>query len=394
MKSVITKTILLLSVVSLLADVSSEMLYPVMPLFLQSIGFTAVMIGVFEGIAEAVAGLSKIYFGNLSDALGKRMPFVRTGYALSGISKSMMALFVFPAWIFAARSMDRLGKGLRTGARDAMLSDETMPDKKATVFGFHRAMDTLGAAMGPAVALIWLHFHPGEYRVLFLLAFLPALLSIALTFIIREKKLDRKIYPSGSFFEKFRYWNRSPATFKKLMAGLLFFALINSTDLFLLLRAKEITGSDQQVLTIYIFYNLVYALAAFPAGRLADRLGMKTMIVFGMVIFALVYFGMAITQNATILFLLMAMYGIHAAATEGVAKALISNVVPREQTASAIGFYAGWNSIAALISSSAAGLIWYNYSAEVMLLITSLGAAAAAGYLRAIKIPNQPYNSM
>ena len=154
----ISRTVVLLSIVSLLNDVSSEMLIPVMPVYLQSIGFSVVWIGLLEGIAEATAGLSKIYFGRLSDTMQTRMPFVRIGYLLSAFAKPVTGLFSNVAIIFSARTADRLGKGIRTGARDAMLSDEATPQIKGTVFGFHRAMDTTGAAIGPLFALLFLYF--------------------------------------------------------------------------------------------------------------------------------------------------------------------------------------------------------------------------------------------
>lgn len=152
---VITRTVWVLSLVSLFTDTASEMLYPVMPIYLKTIGFSIVLIGVLEGFAEALAGLSKGYFGQLSDNSGKRVPFVQLGYALSTISKPMMAIFTFPLWIFFARAIDRLGKGIRTGARDAILSDEATPQTKGKIFGFHRSMDTLGAVIGPALALLY-----------------------------------------------------------------------------------------------------------------------------------------------------------------------------------------------------------------------------------------------
>lgn len=183
----LTRTIWILSFVSLLTDVASEMLYPVMPIYLRSIGFSVLLIGILEGVAEATAGLSKGYFGKLSDHTGKRAPFVRLGYSLSAISKPMMAVMVYPLWIFIARTTDRLGKGIRTGARDAMLSDEATSATKARVFGFHRSMDTMGAVMGPALALLYLYFYPGSYKALFLIAFIPGLLAIALTFLLKNK---------------------------------------------------------------------------------------------------------------------------------------------------------------------------------------------------------------
>ncbi|MBS1975561.1 MAG: MFS transporter, partial [Bacteroidetes bacterium] len=166
----ITRTIWLLSLVSLFTDMASEMLYPVMPVYLKSIGFSVLFIGVLEGLAEATAGLSKGYFGRLSDNSGKRVPFVQAGYGLSAIAKPMLALFVYPLWIFFSRTLDRLGKGIRTGARDAILSDEATSETKGKIFGFHRSLDTLGAVIGPLLAVLYLYFFPGHYKSLFLLA--------------------------------------------------------------------------------------------------------------------------------------------------------------------------------------------------------------------------------
>jgi len=386
MRKVITRTILLLSLVSLFNDISSEMLYPIMPLFLSSIGFSTVLIGVLEGFAEAVAGLSKMYFGRVSDEVGKRMPFVRLGYLMSAISKPMMAAFIFPPWIFSARTLDRLGKGIRTSARDALLSDETLPQHKGTVFGFHRGMDTAGAAIGPALALIYLQFHPEDYKTLFLIAFLPAILSVGLTFIIREKKPEKKNAEPTSFTEKFFYWKKSPVAFRHLMIGLLFFGLMNSSDVFLLLRAKQVTHNDTAVLSSYILYNLVFALFAYPLGRLADKIGMKKMIAIGLFIFAFVYAGMSQAHNTVMIVGLLFLYGIYAAATDGVSKALVSNVVPKSETASAIGFYTGWNSICTLIASSVTGWIWYASSPEIAFLVSAGGTLVVAVYLAAKKL--------
>ena len=185
----ITKTVWILSLVSLFTDAASEMLYPIMPIYLQSIGFSIVLIGILEGVAEATAGLSKGYFGRLSDVNGKRVPFVQLGYALSAISKPMMAIFVFPLWIFFARTIDRFGKGIRTGARDALLSDEATVETKGRIFGFHRGMDTLGAVIGPSLALVYLYFYPESYKTLFFIAFIPGLLAVISSFYLKEKTL-------------------------------------------------------------------------------------------------------------------------------------------------------------------------------------------------------------
>jgi sugar phosphate permease len=165
------------------------MLYPIMPIYLKSIGFSIVLIGILEGVAEATAGLSKGYFGKLSDSSGKRVPFVQIGYGLSAISKPMMAIFIYPLWIFFARTIDRFGKGIRTGARDAILSDEVSTETKAKIFGFHRSMDTWGAVIEPSLALIYLYYFLEDYKTLFFIAFIPGLLAVLVSFLLKSKTI-------------------------------------------------------------------------------------------------------------------------------------------------------------------------------------------------------------
>jgi MFS family permease len=367
----ITRTVWILSLVSLFTDIASEMLYPVMPVYLKEIGFTVLLIGILEGFAEAVAGLSKSYFGKVSDQSGQRIPFIRVGYLMSALSKPMMAFFTFPIWIFITRTTDRFGKGIRTGARDALLSDEATPKTKGTVFGLHRAMDTLGAVLGPSLALLFLHFFPSEYKLLFLLAFIPGMLAISFTWFIRKKEVPSTISPSSvSPFAFLNYWKESSVAYKKLVTGLLAFALINSSDFFLLLKIKDSGVGDTVVIGVYIFYNLVYALAAFPVGRLSDRMGFKKTFLSGLFLFATVYLGMALSDHVILFGILFVIYGIYAAATESVSKAWISNLAEKKDTATAIGTYTGLQSIATLISSSVAGLIWFSFGATAMLIIT------------------------
>jgi MFS family permease len=371
---ILTRTVVLLGLVSLFTDMASEMLYPIMPLFLKSIGFTVVGIGILEGIAEATAGLSKGYFGKWSDYRGARVPFVRFGYLLSAISKPMMAVWTAPLWVLFARTTDRLGKGIRTGARDALLSAEASPATKARVFGFHRGMDTLGAAIGPALALLFLWQFPENYRVLFLVAFLPGLAAVACTFLIKEKTVTSPA--SGSkppgIFSFLKYIPESSIAYRKLLAGLLAFALVNSSDLFLLLLLKERGLDDTTLIGIYIFYNLVYALAAYPAGSLADRWGLKKTFITGLLLFALVYGGMAVAGDWWQFGALFFLYGIYAAFTEGVSKAWISNVTEAKDVATAIGTYEGFRSLATLLASALAGAVWFQFGATVL-----FGATAA-----------------
>ncbi len=368
----ITRTVWILSLVSLLTDTASEMLYPVMPIYLRTIGFSVVLIGILEGFAEATAGLSKGYFGKLSDTTGRRAPFVQIGYAFSAVSKPMMAVFIYPLWIFLARTIDRFGKGIRTGARDAILSGEATPQTKGKIFGFHRSMDTLGAVLGPASALIYLHYRPNDYRTLFYIAFLPGLLAVVSSFLLKEKnKQTVKSPTSVSFFSFLLYWRESPPAYKRLVAGLLAFTLFNSSDVFLLLKAKEAGMNDSSVIGIYIFYNLVYALSGFPAGILADKIGLKKIFIAGLVIFSLVYTGMAVNNSPRLFFVLFFLYGIYAAATEGISKAWISNIADRKDTATAIGTFTGLQSICAMLASSLAGIIWYSYGSTVAFLLTA-----------------------
>ncbi|UOQ55104.1 MFS transporter [Hymenobacter cellulosivorans] len=377
----LTRTIWLLSLVSLFTDLASEMLYPVMPLYLKSIGFSVVFIGVLEGLAEAVAGLSKGYFGQWSDRLGRRRPFVQWGYGLSALSKPLLAVLAAPWWVFLVRALDRLGKGLRTGARDALLADEAPTGQRAAVFGFHRALDTLGAVVGPAAALLWLSQHPGQYRLLFVLAFLPGLLAVLVTLLVREKQQAPSGQPVRPFWASFEYWQRAPVSYRRVAGALLLFALVNSSDALLLLLARQQGLSDPAVIGVYIVYNLVYAVAALPAGLLADRLGPGRILPVGLLLFALVY-GVATQLHSWQSFgVLFGLYGLYAAATEGVGKAWLSQLCSPTDKGAALGTFAGLSSLAALGASTLTGLVWQLLGASAAFGLSAVVATAVAGYI-------------
>ncbi|HYE53581.1 MAG TPA: MFS transporter, partial [Chitinophagaceae bacterium] len=360
---IITRTIWILSIVSLFADVASEMLYPVIPVYLKEIGFSILLIGILEGVAEFTVGLSKGYFGKLSDQKGVRLPFVQLGYFLSAISKPMMGMMVYPAWIFLARTTDRLGKGVRTAARDALLSGEATRETKARVFGFHRSFDTAGAIMGPVAALAFLYFFPQQYRTLFFIAFIPGIISVALLFSLNEKPRIPQPASGGHFFSFLSYRKTASPQYRRLVTGLLLFALFNSSDVFLLLRTAEITGSEQDTIIAYIFYNLVFALASYPMGVLADKWGMRRIFIAGLILFAATYTGFAFANDSWMVFVLFLLYGLYAAATQGIAKAWITNLAHGKDTATAVGFYTSCQSICTLIASILAGLLWSNAGA-------------------------------
>jgi len=384
----ITRTVWILSLVSLFTDTASEMLYPIMPIYLKSIGFSIVLIGILEGVAEATAGLSKGYFGKRSDTSGKRVPFVQIGYAFSAISKPMMAILIYPLGIFFARTIDRFGKGIRTGARDAILSDEATAETKGKVFGFHRSMDTLGAVIGPSLALVYLFYFPQDYKTLFFIAFIPGLLAVLASFYLKDKKANEiRTKVSTPFFSFLKYWKVSPTEYRKLVIGLLAFTLFNSSDVFLLLKAKQSGLDDTMVIGVYIFYNLIYALFAFPIGILADKVGLKTMFVIGLALFSVVYFGMSSNTNLYVFFGLFFLYGIYASSTEGISKAWISNITEKKDTATAIGTFSGLQSICTMLASSLTGLIWFKFGATTTFLITATATIFVVLYILTIPKP-------
>ncbi len=379
---IITRTVWILSLVSMFGDVASEMLYPVIPVYLKEIGFSVVLIGLLEGVAEFVVGLSKGYFGRLSDQKGARLPFVRLGYLLSAVSKPMIGMFTNTAGIFIARSADRLGKGVRTAARDAILSQEATKATKARVFGFHRTWDTIGAVTGPIIALAYLHFYPHQYRTFFLIAFIPGIISVLLLYLLKEKKATVTNVQSGNFFSFFSYWKTASPEYRRLVIGLMFFAIFNSSDIFLLLRTREITGSNETSIMAYVFYNMIFALTSYPMGMLADKFGTKKVLVTGLLFFAITYAGFAVATETWTIFGLFLIYGLYAGATDGVAKAWITNLAHDHETATAIGFFTSCQSICTLLASIIAGLIWDGFGSAATFGISAIAAVIAMLYLR------------
>lgn len=223
---IITRTVLILSLVSLFADVASEMLYPIIPMYLKEIGFSVLWIGLLEGFVNFAAGISKGYFGKLSDEKGLRLPFIKLGYFLSALSKPMIGFFTAPFWIFFVRTLDRLGKGVRVAAKDALLSQESTKATKARVFGFNKSLDTAGATIGPIIALIFLLFYPGDYQTLFYIAFIPGIISILFLFTLKEKKQAVSTLEKGNFFTFFKYWKIATPEYKETGVRVIAFCFI------------------------------------------------------------------------------------------------------------------------------------------------------------------------
>ncbi|HMZ81016.1 MAG TPA: MFS transporter [Acidobacteriota bacterium] len=379
----ITKPILILGLVSLFTDIASEMLYPVAPLFLKSLGASTVLIGALEGFVEFISGLLKGYFGALSDRKGSRAGFVRAGYALSALAKPLPGLWTAVGGVVTGRIVDRLGKGMRSAPRDALLASYGGKKSQGAVFGFHRAMDTLGAALGPLLALGFLVLYPNAFRELYLLAFIPSILAVVATFFVSEvpftPKSDTKPFAP---FAVFSYWHASPPAYKRIVIGLTLFALVNSSDVFLILKAGKVGFSTAAAIGGYVFYNLVYALAAYPLGVLADSFGKRRVLVSGLILYAAVYVGFALLTQSWHAWVLFALYGLYAAATEGIAKAWIADLVPNEDRGKAIGLQTMLASFGTLVASLMAGVLWDYVSPSAPFWLAAVGAIAAIPLLK------------
>jgi MFS family permease len=359
------------------------MLYPVMPIYLKEIGFSVLFIGILEGLAEATSSFTKGYFGLRSDETGKRKPFVFWGYFISAVSKPLLVVYQAVGWVFLFRTSDRIGKGLRTSARDAILADESSPENRGRVFGFHRALDTLGAVLGPLLALLYLKSFPGAYKDLFLFSAIPALIGTFAILLVTVRQLEAKkqVIKTG-FFSFLKYRKLAPEAYKRTLAPMLLFALANSSDTFILLAMKAKGLADTEIIVMYILYNISYAAFAYPMGRLADRIGMKQTYILGLLFFAAAYIGFAFSQSYIHFSGLMLIYGLYAAATEGVSKAWISKLANPNEKATALGYFASMSSLCTLCASIITGLIWGQGSLMWALLFSAALSLCAALWMR------------
>ncbi len=374
----LSENVVRLGWVSLLTDISSEMLYPLVPIFLTSVlNAPMAALGLIEGLAESVSNLLKIFSGWWSDRAGKRQPFVIGGYSLSAFSKPLLVFAQVLGWPFVLlmRVTDRTGKGLRTSARDALIADYTPEHQRGRAYGLHRAMDSLGAVLGPLTALFFmsrLGDEPAAYKSVFLWAFIPAVLGVFLLFTVREK-------PFVARYKKPRFqWKAFNRDFKIFIFVNLIFALGNSSDVFLIVRAKELfSGAGNAVVTsllAYVVYNLTYSLGSYPAGMLADRIGKRKVFTLGLLIFGMVYLGFAFNHSRHLVWALFAVYGFYTAFTDGVGKAYASTLVSEEYRATGLGVYHMSNGLATFAASTLAGVLWQNFGFRAAFIY---GATAA-----------------
>jgi len=369
MKSKIPKQVLLLGLVSLFTDIASEMLYPVTPIFLTVVlGSSMAVVGVIEGIAEVTAGLLKGYFGNYSDRIGKRSIFVVLGYGISALVKPLPGIFQNIPTVLFSRVSDRVGKGIRTAPRDALLASYSDRNSGA-IFGFHRGMDTLGAAIGPVVALILLYFFPNNYQLIFLVAFIPSVIAVSFTLLIKDKQNFIKERVKQNYLH---FWKEAPKEYKLILILITTFSLVNSSDVFLILKSKDVSHSSSLAIFGYVFYNVIYAIFSYPLGGLSDKFGKKNIFSLGLIMFSLVYLGFAFIDNIDFIWLLFALYGIYAASTEGVSKAWVSELIPNEQRGSAIGLLSMLSSFSIMLGSFFTGVLWDMFGSPVPFIISAI----------------------
>ncbi len=356
------KNVFVLGLVSFFTDFSTEMIYPLLPVFLSvTLGVDKAFIGLIEGIAETTASILKVFSGWFSDRIKKRKLLVGIGYSLSTIAKPLFALAQRGSHVLVIRFSDRVGKGIRTAPRDALIADSTPSDRMGMAFGFHRAMDTLGAVFGPLTAFLLLPLFNDNYRSIFLISFFPAVVAILLIVFflkeIRPKKITSTI-PALSL-------KSLPAEFKIFLLIMIIFTLGNSSDAFLLLRAQNLGVSMRLIPILWLLFNLVYSIISIPGGMLSDRIGRKRTILIGFIIYTGVYFGFAFAHLTLHIWTLFAIYGIYYGLCEGVMRAYVADLVPSPLRATAFGIYHTAVGLTAFPASLVMGILWQVFSAQI-----------------------------
>lgn len=354
------RNVWIIGLVSLFTDISSEMLVPVLPLFLTTVlGSPVAAVGLIEGSAEAMASVMKAVSGYLSDKVGRRKPLMAVGYGLSNVLEPLMGFATGWGQVLAVRLSDKFGKGLRGAPRDALIAESAPAEVRGRAFGIHRMMDTLGGALGPLTAWLILRAWPGEYRRVFWWALLPGLLSLALLLLFLR---DTKPEPADGGGPVMRNWSLSlralPASLLRFVLVGTLFALGNSSDAFLILKAQHMGLADALVPLAYFAFNASYTVLSYPLGALSDRVGRKPVMIGGFVVFAIIYAGFAMADASWMAWPLFIIYGLYYAGTEGIQKAYIADQAPAEVRATAIGVYNALTGLAALPASLLAGQLW------------------------------------
>ena len=370
----LSKNVKIMGLVSFLNDMSTEMINPVLPIFITTIlGAPASVVGLIEGIADATSNLLMAVSGIESDRQQKRKPFVVLGYGLSTISKLIYSLALGWPMVLLGRITNRAGKGVRTTSRDALIVESTDKPNRGKSFGFHRMMDNAGAIFGPLLSLFVLNLLNDNYRLMFFWAFVPSAIAMIMLFFLHEKKKEA-MGEKGMRFE----WKKTNSSFRIFLLISLIFALASSSYAFLILRAQNLGMSLDLTITVYVLFNLTNSLLSLPAGYLSDKIGPKRVIFIGYLLFSIVYLGFGVAKNDMVVWLLFPMYGAYLAMTEGIGKAYISRLVPHEITASAFGIYQTLLGFTTFLSSFIAGILWTQFGPSSTFYLSSLLGLIAA----------------
>ena len=380
------RNILFTGLTSFLTDTSVKMLYSVMPMFLLSIGASKTSLSLIEGVAESTASLIKALSGFWSDKIGKNKPFMLIGYGLSAIIIPLYSFVISPLQVLVLRFVERVGKGIRTAPRDSLIAGSVENGETGRSFGLQKAMDNSGAILGPLAAFLLLIFLPGNYRVIFLLAGIPAILAIfVIIFGIKDAKKSKE-----SLFRKFHFKD-FPRKYYYFLVIIFVFTLGNSTDALLMVKANEVVVKVAFIPLVYLITNLVSVFLAIPIGSLSDRVGKEKIMIVGFLIYAIVYFGFGRTTSIGIIISLFALYGVYSAATDGIQKAFVSDMVDGNKQGTAMGIYNALLGITLLPASLIAGTLYDKVNSSIPFYFGAgtalLSALMMAGFIRRTKGP-------
>lgn len=387
-----TRNIVLLGFVSFFADISSEMVYPLIPLYLTAVfGATPALVGLIEGIAESIASLLKVFSGYISDRFQHKKAIAFSGYATGAIYK--VALLFAGSWtgILLARVIDRFGKGVRTAPRDVMVSESADKNSMGKAFGIHKMLDMAGSAIGIILACILVKsIGENSYRIVFAVSIIPVLLALCMFIFIKEKKIRRETVQREHFWKNI---SQLDGQLKLYLAVTFLFTLGNSSNSFLLLRATNVGFTSSDAILLYFVYNITASILSVPCGKLSDRIGRKKLLVGGYSTFALVYFGFAICNNKILMVLIFVVYGAYTAMTAGVERAFIAEIAPAKLKGTMLGLHSTLAGIALLPASVIAGLLWDSIGAYAPFMYGGIMALISAMIL-AKKLSYKPKSLM
>ncbi|WP_446898434.1 MFS transporter [Clostridium sp. LBM24168] len=349
----IERNIFFTGITSFLTDTTTKMIYSIMPIFLMSICASKTEVSLIEGIAESTASILKAVSGWWSDKIGKNKPFMVMGYSFTAILSPLFSIVTSPLQVLAIRFSERVGKGIRTAPRDSLVAASSSDSEKGKNFGFHKAMDNSGAILGPLFAFIILSAFPNDYRKVFIFSALPGILGLlTIIFFVKETKKSKDILPENISLKDFS------TKYYMFLVIVFIFTLGNSTDALLLVKANDIGIQALFIPLVYLIFNSVSVIFAVPMGVLSDKFGRERLIIFGYLLYSIIYFNFGRTSNKILLILLFALYGIYSAATDGIQKALVSDLIDKNKRGTGLGIYNSLIGITLLPASLIAGILY------------------------------------